>query len=129
MKFTVWLPCDVFLDEEAAEIRAEAEDGWFCLLPRHVDFVTSLVPGILSFDSPGKGTEYVAIDHGILVKCGPEVTLSTRSAVRSVNLAELKQTVEQQFRILDEKEQASHELEARLEADLVKGLLVMEKHE
>jgi len=30
-----------------SKITAEAENGWFCLLPKHVDFTTSLTPGIL----------------------------------------------------------------------------------
>jgi len=128
MRLKVWVPSDVCVDEAVTKIKAEAENGWFCVLPRHVDFVTSLVSGILSFDLPGGQTEYLAVDRGILVKCGPEVSVSTRSAVRGDDLERLKETVETQFRVSHEKEQASREFEAKLEADLVRGLIQMEKY-
>ena len=128
MKLKVWVPTEVFCDEEVTKIKAEAENGWFGVLPRHVDFVTSLVPGILSFDLPEKQTEYLAIDHGILVKCGPEVSVSTRNAVRGADLGTLKEAVAKQFRTLHEKELAAREFEAKLEADLVRQLMETEKH-
>ncbi len=73
MKLTVLLPSEVLLEEEVVRIKAEAENGWFGILPKHVDLVTALVPGVLVFERPGHPEEYLAVDHGILVKCGPEV--------------------------------------------------------
>lgn len=128
MRLKVWLPTEVLLDEEVTRIKAEAENGWFGLLPRHVDFVTALVPGIMTFVPSGKPEEYLAIDRGILVKCGAEVSLSTRSAIRGTGLSHLKQDVEHQFIEREEKEKAARALEAKLEADLVRGLLEVEKH-
>ncbi|GAH09245.1 unnamed protein product, partial [marine sediment metagenome] len=37
---------------EVKKVVAEAENGWFCLLPKHVDFTTSLTPGILMLTTP-----------------------------------------------------------------------------
>jgi F-type H+-transporting ATPase subunit epsilon len=128
MKLKVWLPTEVLLIEQVTKVKAEAENGWFCVLPRHVDFVTSLVPGILMFQSPGRHTEYVAIDHGIMVKCGPDVSVSTRNAARGTDLGNLRKTVETHFRGLREKEQAARTFEAKLEAELVRQLLEVEKH-
>jgi F-type H+-transporting ATPase subunit epsilon len=128
MTLKVWLPTEVLLEEEVIRIKAEAENGWFGLLPRHVDFVTALKPGVMTFEPIGKPEEYLAIDHGILVKCGPEVSVSTRNATRGKNLSTLKQQVERQFTEREEKEKAARALEAKLEADLVRGLLEVEKH-
>ena len=128
MTLRVSVPSDVPVNEEVTKIKAEAEDGWFCILPRHVDFVTSLVPGILSFALPGGNTEYLAIDHGILVKCGAEVSISTRIAVRGTELGVLRAGVEQHFRTTHEGERTTRELEARLESDLVRRLVEMEKY-
>jgi F-type H+-transporting ATPase subunit epsilon len=128
MKLKVWLPTEVLMEEEVSRIKAEAEDGWFGLLPRHVDFVTALVPGVMTFQPCGKPEEYLAIDQGILVKCGPEVSVSTRNAVRGTNLAQLKQNVELQFSERAEREKAARALESKLEADLVRNLLEVEKH-
>ncbi len=128
MKLSVWIPSEVLLVEEVTKIKAEAEYGWFCVLPRHVDFVTSLVPGILMLQPRDRETEYVAIDRGILVKCGPEVSVSTRNAVRGTDLGKLKEGVEKQFRALEDKERVMREFEAKLEADLVRRLVEMEKY-
>lgn len=128
MRLKVWLPTEVLLDEEVTRIKAEAENGWFGLLPRHVDFVTALVPGVMTFVSLEKPEQYLAIDHGILVKCGAEVSVSTRNAIRGTDLSQLKQDVERQFLERAEREKSARALEAKLEADLVRGLLEVEKH-
>lgn len=47
MQLKVLLPTEVLIDEAASKITAEAENGCFCLLPNHVDFVAGLVPGLL----------------------------------------------------------------------------------
>lgn len=110
------------------KVKAEAENGWFCILPRHIDFVTALVPGILSFQLPCKPAEYLAIDRGILVKCGPEVSVSTRNALRSADLGTLQEAIAKQFHMLHEKEQAARLFEAKLEAELVRQLVQVEKY-
>lgn len=128
MRLKVWAPAEVLVTEEVAKIKAEAENGWFCILPRHVDFVTSLVPGILVFEPTGKQAEYVAVDRGILVKCGPDVSVSTRHAVRGADLGALKKAVETEFRAIHDKERETREFEAKLEADLVRRLVEIEKY-
>jgi F-type H+-transporting ATPase subunit epsilon len=128
MRLKVWLPAEILFEEEVSRIRAEAHNGWFGLLPHHIDFVTALVPGVLMFDPCDKPREYLAVDHGILVKCGPEVSVSTRNAVRGTSFAQLKKEVEVQFLAQQEREKTSRAFEAKLEADLVRHLLEMEKH-
>ena len=128
MRLTVYLPDKVALQEEVTRIKAEAENGWFGLLPKHVDFVTALVPSVMTFQLVGKPEEYLAIDRGILVKCGPEVSVSTRAAVRGLDLVGLENNVESQFRAQAEREKESLAYETKLEADLVRGLLELEKH-
>lgn len=127
MKLTVLLPSEVLLDEEVVRIKAEAENGWFGILPKHVDTVTALVPSVLVFERPGHPEEYLAVDHGILVKCGPEVRVSTRNAVRGTSLEQLKQEVEKKFRERAEMERKARAFEAKLETDLVRRLLEEEK--
>lgn len=127
MKLTVWLPSEVLLEEEVVRIQAQAENGWFGILPKHVDTVTALVPSVLVFQKPGQAEEYLAVDHGILVKCGPDVRVSTRNAVRGSSLEELKGQVERQFREREELEKKARAFEAKLETDLVRRLLEEEK--
>lgn len=119
MKLTVLLPTGVLVDQEVTKVTAEAENGSFCLLPRHIDFLAALVPGLLSFENEAGEEEFLAVDEGILVKCGSEVMVSTRNAVRGAPLGQLRQAVEKQFRVLDEREQQARSVLAKLEADLV----------
>ena len=120
MKLMILLPGEVFMDEEVARVIAEARNGWFCLLPRHVDFVSALVPGLFSFETAEGGDVFLAIDEGILVKCGPDVFVSTRHAVRGPDLGGLKETVEAQFKAIDSREKKARVAMARIEAGFVR---------
>ena len=121
MRLLVLLPTMVLIDEEVTKVVAEAEDGTFCILPRHIDFVSALVPGIFSFTS-SDGEEFLAVDEGILVKCASTVTVSTRKAMRSKDLGMLKRTVREEFRSLDEREKKTRTLLAKLEADFARSV-------
>ena len=81
MNLKVLTPVETVCDEEVRSVVAEGKDGSFCLKPRHVDFVSALVPGLLSFLHADDGREeFLAVDRGILTKEGPEVLVSVRSA-------------------------------------------------
>lgn len=121
MHLHVSLPTEVLVDERALKIIAEAENGLFCLLPRHIDFVTALAPGILSFIDEGGGEHYVAVDEGILVKCGADVLVSTLNGVRGTDLAHLKDLIEERFLELDEHERKARTALARLEAGALRA--------
>lgn len=128
MNLKILLPTQILVDEKVAAVTVDAADGSLTLLPRHVDFTAALVPGILSFRPQTAGREeapeaFVAIDTGILVKCGDEVLVSTRSGVRSVELDKLQQIVEEQFRRLDEREQQARLVLARLESNFVRRFM------
>jgi len=120
MKLTVLVPERIFLQARADKILAEAVDGHFCLEPRHVDFIAALVPGVLTYRESGGRTWYVAVDEGILVKCGFEVRVSTFKAVRGDRLETLRQKVESEIRQLDESERATRSALARLEAGILR---------
>jgi F-type H+-transporting ATPase subunit epsilon len=123
MRLKVVLPNRVLIDQEVTKVIAEAEDGSFCLLPKHIDFVAALVPGILSFYSPEEEREeFLAVDEGVLVKCSSAVTVSTRRAIRSKDLGMLKRAVKREFKALDERERKTRTILAKLEADLARSI-------
>jgi F-type H+-transporting ATPase subunit epsilon len=123
MRLKVMLPTAIFVDKEVTKVTAEAENGSFTLLPLHIDFVAALVPGLLSYESSEGGEEFLAVDQGILVKCGPDVLVSTRNAVRGPDLGTLKQTIDEQFRMLDDRQRMVRSAIARLESDMVRRFL------
>jgi F-type H+-transporting ATPase subunit epsilon len=122
MTVKVILPSGVLLEQEAVKVVAEAQNGSFCLLPRHVDFVAALVPGILALTSQDGEETFLAVDEGVLVKRGPEVLVSTWNALQG-KLGELRQAVLAQFRALGEQEQKARLALDRLEASLVRQIL------
>jgi F-type H+-transporting ATPase subunit epsilon len=126
MKLKILLPSQVLLEKEVDKVIAEAVNGLFCLLPAHVDFVASLVPGILTFESKESGEEFVGIDEGILVKDGDEVVVSTRHGITGANLGDLRLTIEKRFRVLDERERAARTALAKLEANFIRSVLEIE---
>ena len=127
MRLRVLLPTHVFLEKEVSKVVAEAENGSFGLLPRHIDYVTSLVPGILAFQTDEGGEEFLAVDGGILVKRGSDVFVSTRNAVHSTDLQELRQTVQDQFEMLDEREKRARSALARMEASFVERFMEIQE--
>lgn len=100
-RLKVLLPTRVLVDEEVAKVVAEAQDGSFGMLPRHIDFVSALVPGILLYVTGGGEERYLGMDEGILVKYGREVLVSTRNAVPGDDLATLHRTVRERYVELD----------------------------
>lgn len=99
-------------------IRAEAIDGAFCVLPRHVDCVTALVPGLLEFTADGQ-RRILAVDTGVLVKCGSEVLVSVRNAISGHEPGDLEERLRTELSSLDEHEKRARATIARLEADFV----------
>ncbi len=55
--------------------------------------------------------------------------VSVRNAVYSPDLETLQQTVEEQFRVLDEQEKKTRTAVARLEASLVRRFVELETHD
>jgi len=127
MRLRVLLPTEVLVDEDAVKVVAEGENGSFCLLPRHIDFVAALVPGLLSFCDREGNESFAAIDEGILVKCGRHVSVSTLNGVRGTDLGALETLIEERFLELDEHERKARTALARLEAGTLRGFLELKE--
>jgi len=121
VNLTILLPDRVLLSSTVSRLGADAENGSFVVLPRHIDFATALVPGILYYqqnDTP----HYVAIDAGILVKQGGSVWVSVLQAIASDDLEHLDQLIDAEFRQLDEREKQAQTALTRLEVSFMRGL-------
>jgi F-type H+-transporting ATPase subunit epsilon len=123
----VLLPTESLINEAVIKVSAEAENGSFTLLPRHIDFTAALVPGILAFVTQDGQEKFLAVDEGILVKQGPEVLVSTINAVQSSDLTELKRTVSEQFEELNEWEKKARTALVRLESNFVQYFMQIDE--
>lgn len=121
MKLKVLLPSEVFTDElDVSHIVVETTQGSFGLLPRRLDCIAALVPGILIYESPSRGEVFVALDEGVLVKTGQTVVISARRALRGNDLSRLRGLIEAQFMTRDAQEEAMRAAMNRLEAGFMR---------
>lgn len=127
MRLRVLLPSQVLVDAHVTKVSAEALDGAFTLLPRHVDWVAPLARGLLTYLDDDGATTVVALDGGILVKCGGDVLVSTREAVAGRELEGLERTIEEMFRATQAQEQAGRAALARIGTDVVQRLVELEE--
>jgi F-type H+-transporting ATPase subunit epsilon len=129
MKLKVLLPSEVLLEEEVVQVVAEAPNGQFCLLPRHIDLVSILVPGLLAYVKADTGAEeFLGVAEGLLVKCGPEVLIATINAVRGTHLGQLREIVTRQFKTLSDREKQARSALAHLEAKFIRRFLKMHEY-
>ena len=123
MHLKVLLPFQVFAEKSGvSRIVAETREGSFGLLPRRLDCVAALSPGILIYETEADGEVCVAVDEGVLIKAGPEVLISVRRAIGGTDLGELRVAVEKEFLTLDESEQSVRRVVAKLESGFLRRL-------
>jgi F-type H+-transporting ATPase subunit epsilon len=98
MHLKVLLPYGIFADQDGVvRIVAETRDGSCGLLPRRLDCVAALVPGILVYQCDSQPETYVAVDEGMLIKTGREVLIAVRRAVGGADVGQLRSAVAREF--------------------------------
>lgn len=129
MTLKVLLPFEIFaVETNVSRIVVETAQGSFGLLPRRLDCVAALVPGILSFEIESQGEVFLALDAGVLVKTGQDVVISARRALRGDDLSRLHDAIEQEFLTLDTQEAAMREAMARLETGFMRRFASLRDH-
>ena len=123
MHLEILLPTRILVDTDVIKVIAEAENGSFCLLPHHIDFVAALVPGLLSFTLSDGQEEFTALAEGVLVKRGNEVLISTINGVHGADLGQLNRVVREEYVKLDERDRRARSALARMEADFVRRFM------
>jgi len=116
MNLKILLPFNIFANKTGvSRIVADTQGGSFGILPRRLDCVAALIPGILFYESETDGEVSTAIDEGVLVKTGANVIVAVRRALGGMDPGQLRDAVEKEFRTLNESEQQLHSVMAKLE--------------
>jgi F-type H+-transporting ATPase subunit epsilon len=123
MRLRVLLPDQILVDAPVLQVTAEAENGSFTLLPRHIDFVAALVPGILFYIKEDEQEEFLAVDEGILVKCGQDVRVSVIASVWGKKLGELRGLIQARTLNVSKHERLARDAINKLEVDLIRRLM------
>ncbi|HEQ97740.1 MAG TPA: F0F1 ATP synthase subunit epsilon [candidate division Zixibacteria bacterium] len=119
MRLKISVPHEIILDEDVEQITAEGEEGSFGILPSHIDYVSSLRAGILSYVIDDQ-EEFLAIDEGILVKRGSQVMISTYKAIKDRPLGELQKAIDEEITVLSEHERKARSSLAMLEGGIIR---------
>jgi F-type H+-transporting ATPase subunit epsilon len=124
MNLKVLLPFQVFATKTGvSSIVAETRAGSFGILPRRLDCVAALAPGILIYETEADGEVFVAVDEGVLVKIGADVLVSVRRALSGTDLGQLRQAVEKEFLTLDEHEKSVRMVLAKMESGFIRRMI------
>lgn len=128
MHVALRLPTQTLYEGKATALTAVAPNGSFGLLPNHVDFVTALVPSVLTLKTPEGQECFFGIDEGMLVKKGHDVSLAIRRGVQGDDLDSLRATIEGTFLHMDEDERIARSALSGLEANLVRRFAEFRKN-
>lgn len=126
MKLKIILPEKVLLEAEVRRITVEAVDGSMGILPRHVNFVTALTPGILTYIKADGREAFAALDEGILLKNKKEIRISVQNGVKGAELGQLEQAVREFITMRDQLEERSSYALALMEADFLRRFVEMD---
>jgi F-type H+-transporting ATPase subunit epsilon len=119
MDVIILLPSEILLKSKASKVHAEATNGHFTLLIKHIDFVAPLITSILILIGEKKDV-YVAVDGGVLVKKGTDVWISTPRAMVDHDLDRLEQHIEDQWATIRQAEKKAKTAMAKLESDAIR---------
>jgi len=123
MQLKVLQPYAVFADQAGvARIVAQSQDGSFGLLAHRLDCVAALVPGILVYQCDTGPEVYIAVDEGVLVKCGQQVLVSVRRAFGGTDLASLRAAMAREFLALDAQQASLRSSLVRIESGFMRRL-------
>ena len=125
MRLRITTPLAVVVDEDGIlALRAEDATGSFGILPRHADFLSSLVVSVVSWQSGNETRHYCAVRGGVLfVNAGRDIAIATREAVTGDDIATLDQTILSRFRVDIETERTERVESTRLQLNAIRQIV------
>jgi len=128
MNLKILLPYGVFADiKNVKKVVVETTAGSYGMLPQRLDCTAALVPGILSYETDSEGEKHIAVNEGILIKTGAQVSVSVRHAIGNAPLGKLKALVEKEMLELDELEVNARTVMAKLETGFLRNFQKLRK--
>ena len=123
MDLTILLPYKVFMNiTDVIRVVVDTNAGSYGFLPQRLDCVAVLVPGILTYETLTSGVHYLAIDEGVLIKTENKIQVSVRNAIGGANLGKLQETIEKEFKTINESERVARTAMTKLESEFIQGI-------
>src|SRR5690554_2059869 len=122
MNLKMFLPDRLFADiQNVKRIVVETTVGSYGILPQRLDCTAALVSGILLYETEDEGEKYIAVNEGIMIKAGPQVSISVRHAIGDAPLGELRAMVQKEMMEMDEMEIQARTVMAKLETGFLQS--------
>ena len=122
MNLKIFLPDRLFADiQNVKRIVVETTVGSYGILPQRLDCTAALVSGILLYETEDEGEKYIAVNEGIMIKAGPQVSISVRHAIGDAPLGELRAMVQKEMMEMDEMEIQARTVMAKLETGFLQS--------
>ncbi len=123
MDLKILLPYRIFAEiKNVISIVAETSEGSFGLLPQRLDCVAAIVPSIFTYETDSQTVHYLAVDEGIMIKAGSDVLVSVHNAFGGNDLGKLHESVEKEFKKLDDSERDIRSTMAKIESGFLYNL-------
>jgi len=129
MKLTIFTPLGTVLKSKIQKVTVETLNGYYTLMPKHVDFAAAMRENIVVYVTEDKMEKYVACHHGIVVKKGEDVTITVQDAIVGETLDELSNVINREFKQNDEKRKELNSAMARLEIGIMRGFGQLNKED
>ena len=121
MELVICSPLQTVVQAKIKKVSFEALDGYRTLLPKHVDFVSALGIGIITYVPEDSTPKYVACHQGIVVKQGDKVIITAQGTITGDTLEELREHIKLDFKQNEEHRKELSAAMARLELGLARG--------
>lgn len=133
LNLKIYIPNKLFLEEVVAKVSVYGKEGFYTILPNHIDYVSSFEDSILIFTKNDGKSVFIGINQGVLIKCGREVQLSTFNAVYGGESVEalravLKNAIEKDKQIREFEMKIKNSLK-NIEYELFKKVNNLKKYE
>lgn len=112
--------------ENISFFRAEDRSGSFGILPRHIEFLTTLEPSI-AIAVIEEREYYYAFNGGVLSFKNNALTITAKEFVQSDNISELLKMIQHTFKEQEEKERQFSDNIENLQKAFIKKLIEMER--
>lgn len=126
LQLKVMDPERILVKTTVDKVIAEGLNGSFCIKPLHIDFVSSLKTGILLYQTD-ENEHYIAVDEGILVKCGDMVMVSVLNGIEGSDLSKLEQAIRNQAHRTEAINKATGIAMKGMEAELLLHFMEMDR--
>jgi F-type H+-transporting ATPase subunit epsilon len=128
VRLKIIVPAGVFASIEKVErIVVMTQGGSFGVLPHRMDCAAVLPPGLFAYSTAATDEVHLAIDAGMLIKTGADVSLCVRRVIAGADLGRLRQAVQQELKQRGEQESSNLKTLAHLESGLVREFVKLKR--